>query len=73
MMGHFERYEDADTKQDPTLPIPPVPVVTVWDMAAPGGPTEIKLDPTSAREFMERDSRYVTELLSGVRIGGGHE
>jgi hypothetical protein len=32
-MGHFERFEDADTKQDQGLPRPPASVtITVWDI-----------------------------------------
>jgi hypothetical protein len=66
-MGHFERYEDGDTKQDPILPIPPVPMVVIWDMGAPGGPTEVKLDPLSAREYIDRDpARYVVTLPAGA-------
>jgi hypothetical protein len=31
-MGHFERFEDADIKQDPIRPIPPAPVAVIWDI-----------------------------------------
>jgi hypothetical protein len=67
-MGHFERFEDIDTKQDHTMPPPSTPVATIWDMDAPGGPIKIKLDPLSAREYVERDpARFVVTLPSGAR------
>jgi hypothetical protein len=49
-MGHFERFEDDDTKQDQILPIPPVPVALIWDVgpAMPVAPKEPRKDCSSA-------------------------
>ena len=67
-MGHFERFEDADIKQDQVLPIPPVPVAIVWDIgpqlpvAVPTRPDSTA--PPSAWQDYETDvSRHIALVL----------
>jgi hypothetical protein len=67
-MGHFERYEDADTKQDPIRPIPPAPVAIVWDIGpqlpAPA-PTQPDSTATPARwaDYEEDVAHHVAMVL----------
>src|SRR5262249_53072229 len=68
-MGHFERFEDADTQQDPSLPRPPASAtMTIWDIgpvltsAVPTRP-EPTATPEAWEDFETDLSRHIAAVL----------
>jgi hypothetical protein len=68
-MGHFERFEDIDTSQEPALPRPPAaPTMTVWDLgpqlpdAVPQRPEPTAV-PARWLEFEEDTAHFVALVL----------